>query len=252
MRRSGFTLLELSIVLVIIGLIIGGVTVGSELIRQAELRAVTNDITRYMTTVRTFQLKYGTIPGDLKNASSYWPNCVNIGTGGPLSTCDGNGDKDIDTDEIFLLWRQLSQSTIIPGDYRGNYDGKLRLGDNIPETTMSGVGFKVGNNDSWSPISEAYDDFQIGTYPTTPVNSSSPPLATFTPAEMLAMDQKNDDGLPHKGYFLGYGYAGSTATRSACTGIDPHTPPFPALVSYDIAQSEKLCTIFYNLFKPII
>ena len=70
--KNGFTLLELSIVMVIIGLIIGGITVGQDLIRSAELNSVVTDINKYKTAINTFNLKYNAMPGDMSNATSYW------------------------------------------------------------------------------------------------------------------------------------------------------------------------------------
>src|SRR3982751_930235 len=67
--EKGFTLIELSIVLVIIGLIVGGVLVGQDLIRAAEVRATISQIEKYNTAVNTFRGKYNALPGDL-NAST--------------------------------------------------------------------------------------------------------------------------------------------------------------------------------------
>ena len=61
----GFTLVELSIVLVIIGLIIGGVLVGRDLITAATVRAQIAQIEKYQTAVNTFRGKYGYLPGDI-------------------------------------------------------------------------------------------------------------------------------------------------------------------------------------------
>lgn len=55
---SGFTLIELAIVLVIIGLIIGGVLVGKDMIEAAKLNATITQINRYSQAVYTFRLKY--------------------------------------------------------------------------------------------------------------------------------------------------------------------------------------------------
>ena len=71
--ERGFTLIELSIVLVIIGLIVGGVLVGQDLIRAAAVRAQVSQIEKYNTAVNTFRDKYGALPGDIQDpaASSF-------------------------------------------------------------------------------------------------------------------------------------------------------------------------------------
>jgi len=69
MKSAGFSLLELSIVLVIIGLIAGGIVAGSSMIRAAELRAVLTELTQYQTATNTFRDKYLGLPGDLRNAT---------------------------------------------------------------------------------------------------------------------------------------------------------------------------------------
>src|SRR5437879_2899141 len=96
--EQGFTLIELSIVLVIIGLIVGGVLVGQDLIKAAEIRATVAQIEKYNTAVNTFRNKYTGIPGDLlyATASSFGIDDIG-GTGAPCATAgaancgDGNG-----------------------------------------------------------------------------------------------------------------------------------------------------------------
>ena len=63
---SGFTLLEMSVVLAIIGLITGGILVGADLIRSAGERGQIAQIQKYQSAVNTFKTKYnGQLPGDI-------------------------------------------------------------------------------------------------------------------------------------------------------------------------------------------
>jgi prepilin-type N-terminal cleavage/methylation domain-containing protein len=65
----GFTLVELSIVLVVVGLAIGGVLVGKDLIRAAEYRKFHSQIESYQLASNTFRVKYNAVPGDMPNAT---------------------------------------------------------------------------------------------------------------------------------------------------------------------------------------
>ncbi len=75
--RSGFTLIELSIVLVIIGLIAGGVLVGKDLINAAGVRATAADIEALKTATYAFKSKYNCLPGDCPNATDFFPGVAN-------------------------------------------------------------------------------------------------------------------------------------------------------------------------------
>ena len=62
-NKKGFSLIELSIVLIIIGLLVAGITGGSSLIKSAELRAVMSDIRNYQTAVNAYYTSIGELPG---------------------------------------------------------------------------------------------------------------------------------------------------------------------------------------------
>src|SRR5271155_2823005 len=87
--QHGFTLIELSIVLVIIGLIVGGVLVGQDLIRAAEVRATIAQIEKYNTAVNTFRGKYNALPGDMNAATATAFNFT--ARGAFAGEGDGNG-----------------------------------------------------------------------------------------------------------------------------------------------------------------
>jgi prepilin-type N-terminal cleavage/methylation domain-containing protein len=85
--HSGFTLIELSIVLVIIGLIVGGILVGRDMVRSAEIRADVGEAEKINSAINAFKLKYNCLPGDCANATALF----GIGPYGHINNGDGNG-----------------------------------------------------------------------------------------------------------------------------------------------------------------
>jgi prepilin-type N-terminal cleavage/methylation domain-containing protein len=82
LKRNGFSLVELSIVLVILGLLVGGVLSGQNLIRASELRKYITLQNQYRTAISAFRDKYFALPGDMTNATAFWSakaaaNCTN-------------------------------------------------------------------------------------------------------------------------------------------------------------------------------
>ena len=133
--KHGFSLLELSIVLVIIGLIAGGIVAGSSMIRAAELRAVISEETQFKIAIHTFREKYSGLPGDLDNATRFWgaepaANCPGDETtpSTTSATCDGNGDGFISWGNIsgfggesHRFWQHLANAGLIAGNFTGTH-----------------------------------------------------------------------------------------------------------------------------------
>jgi prepilin-type N-terminal cleavage/methylation domain-containing protein len=127
--NAGFSLVELSIVLVILGLLVGGVLTGKSLIRAAELRSVTTDQQRFVAAAQIFREKYQAFPGDMTNATAFWGTAAACpGTylqpSTDATTCNGNGDGGVRGDttgsnESFRFWQQLANAGLIEGQYSG-------------------------------------------------------------------------------------------------------------------------------------
>ncbi len=69
---AGFTLMEMAIVLVIIGLIVGGVVLGRALLTTSQLQTVATDADNYITAVNNFKQQYQALPGDMPTATAQW------------------------------------------------------------------------------------------------------------------------------------------------------------------------------------
>jgi prepilin-type N-terminal cleavage/methylation domain-containing protein len=84
-RQQGFTLVEIAIVLVIIGLLIGGVLKGQEMITNAKVSKIENDYKGITAAILAYQDRYGVLPGDDPSASTRFP-------GTWVAADNGNGD----------------------------------------------------------------------------------------------------------------------------------------------------------------
>lgn len=112
MRKSGFTLVEMSVVLVIIGLIAGGIMLGQKLIRTAEVNGLIAEIEQCKSAVKAFELKYESLPGDMLDAQDYWSQCIDFGVG---TECNGDGDGAVESgNESRRAFEHLSHAGMIP------------------------------------------------------------------------------------------------------------------------------------------
>jgi len=208
-KYSGFTLVEMSIVLVIIGLIVGGVIVGKDLVQTARLQKIASEVNQIRTAVNLFVGQYDALPGDIENAYDYWgANCASTAGG-----CNGNGDGVINEGnpayeyESYMSWRHLNLANIYPGNYTGFYlpISTAALGVNVPEASIKGAGYMITNeslrNVIW--IGKIADRRTLG--------------RIVTPTEAQSLDKKMDDGSPINGNVRGRTGFGSSILQGYYT-----------------------------------
>ena len=153
--QRGFTLVEIAIVLVIIGLLIGGILKGREMIKNAKIRRVVKTADELRAAIMSFYDRYGVYPGD--------ENKTNIPPG---DTHDGNGDGKINTtDETKYMFEDLKKAGLISGDFDGtNVMQHVFGGDvyvqyiNVRGTTKHWIVFKNIPGDVGRIIDTKYDD----------------------------------------------------------------------------------------------
>jgi prepilin-type N-terminal cleavage/methylation domain-containing protein len=206
----GFTLVELSIVIVIISLIIAGITVGQGLVKQSKLTMVISKFNEYSTAVNTFKLQYDALPGDISNANSYWPSCAAVTT-----DCNGNGNKSIEeggasntTRETLRFWQHLGLSLLISGIYPGT--GSVHCGGSpspCPLGPMSKSAFLGYSQPFWTWNEKPSLIFAVP--------SSNTLRGVMSIKDAKNIDTKMDDGIANKGKMHGIsGYGQGIAVCS--------------------------------------
>lgn len=227
MRKTGFTLIELSIVLVIIGLVVGGVLVGQTLVESAKMRATLSDIDKYNTAALTFKAKYNCLPGDCPFATKLFGAFTNCGTYSLATmgntTCDGDGDSYVAmgtvgtnykyNQEPYLFWQQLSLANLVASAYTGMTDGSgnVNPGSNAPKSALDSSCISVAvSNANNSPgflgpkTPWNANFFAVGNpaaYNGTGVSQQQCNAGLLSMSAIFAknIDQKIDDGYPFSG-----------------------------------------------------
>jgi prepilin-type N-terminal cleavage/methylation domain-containing protein len=235
---AGFTLIELSIVLVIIGLIVGGVLVGQDLIRAAEIRATISQIEKFNTATNTFRGKFNALPGDM-NYSTRATFGFNTGAastaaggcGGASSTPTsgfGDGDGLIDTmygpgtlsimiGETTCYWVDLSSGVagnLIDGGFAtGNMQIAPVLGfTNLPLYFPSS---KLGRgNMIYAYELGGINYFGMSNIKSFTAGGGTTSTGSMAPVQAYNIDKKVDDGYPNSGNVFAWFVTASNLTIS--------------------------------------
>ncbi len=247
-HQTGLSLIELAIVIVIIGLIIGGVVAGQSLIRNSELQAIMGEYGRYRQAVSNFQDKYYALPGDFSGATAIWgaahatpATCITtVGTG--KLTCNGDGNGRITTQtggayastyyEQFRAWQHLSNAGFISDTLNGtSASGTYNyvIGTHIPQSQFSGAGWRLINyteNDRIAGVA-GLGLTQAGDKPANLVlwlggrhfEDTNRMSNILSPSDALDFDRKYDDGMPLTGTIVTQSNIGSPN----CVTADAYT-----------------------------
>jgi prepilin-type N-terminal cleavage/methylation domain-containing protein len=196
-NQSGFTLIEIAIVLVIIGLLLGGVLKGQELINSAKVKNLGTDFRNIPVYIYGYQDKYRAVPGDDSQAASHVGTAADPCSGGVGHCLPGNGliegawDSTTATDESQLFWQQVRLAGLAAGP---------TTGDMLPTNSVGGViGITSG---AYNPDTAAAATRLPGTY----IICSAGILGKFA----SQLDTQMDDGAPTTGSIREYN---TTATR---------------------------------------
>lgn len=213
-RQGGFTLVEIAIVLMIIGLLIGGILRGQELIQSARVRNLIDQKSAVQTAYIGFLDRYRMLPGDLTEAQA-----AVVGNGALSATGTINGDGLILWNDSIVFFQNLTAA------------GFISCGACM---TVTGV----GSPEPFNTLVNVYGDYAGVSHQ----NSSNtgggwfdpapaPGISRFAmgtggsvPSQVLAeVDRKADDGLPGSGQ-LRYAPMRTAATAAVCAPGMTATP----------------------------
>lgn len=215
--EGGFTLVELAIVLMIVGLLLAGIIRGQEMLENTRITSTIQQTKAYDSATTTFRDAYGTVPGDLLQPNLRLPNC----TGNCLDP--GDGDKRVGVDltsrtgnysaepksENRRYWLHLAVVGLITGlDISAS--AKPQWGAMFPAAKMGG-GFQVTSaNLPVEGSAPAASGFFL-VLRNSPDDSNSVKategagVSALTALRAAQIDRKLDDGLPDTGDVLGLG-----------------------------------------------
>jgi|GEM_PF-1233042 len=256
--KSGFTLIEMAIVLIVIGAITSAIIGGNALIENGKISSDAATLKRYHVIYEQYKDLYRAIPGDHVKAYDYWgTDCATT-----EAICNGNGDRGIDsTDESFLFFRHLFLAELIEDDLTGvEFDSTEQavIGTNTPILEQNSltlyplklelIDFMVRGKDFGSTSSKSGN---ILTMAKVKLNGGVylPRQPSLTPKIAKKIDEKIDDGKPGTGEVLG-GISGNNSSQGCSDNADLILSDLMA-AEYRVADTDDTCVIGLVLESPV-
>ena len=241
---SGFTLIEMAIVLVIIGLLVGGVLQGQTFLNNAKLNAMMTESKGYINAFNQFIATKHAVPGDYSS--------INTGVA-TQHYGDGNGviraGATPNTGELFGAFEHLAKAGLIPGSYTGvTGSGGTAVavpGVNIPQSTaLSNATYLFNHPDALDGNvsgDTTYFNGKYGHVLTVAGNTAGglPSTGIVTPVQALAIDDKYDDGAPGTGWI--------TVKKPAAANTTDCANDVTTTAAYNTALTTKVCYFFLNI-----
>lgn len=236
--QAGFTLVELAIVMIIIGLLIGGILKGQELVANARTTSTVAQIKGIDAAISTFRDKYNGFPGDITNPNTTIPAC----TTPPCSTA-GNGNSRINFaftaspagTEAQATFPQLSAGGLLSGIIANN--GAV-WGGIYPASNLGG-GFHIGSTNGGAALnnqvgaSAGGENVRGGNYLAlhNTANGAVNAAGFLTPSEASRIDIKLDDGQSSFGDVVAAG-------NGTCAN---------AANNYDTTIENTVCNVYIRI-----
>lgn len=205
-KNKGFTLVELSIVLVIIGLLIGGILVAQSMISTTKIQSVVRQLSQYDIARENFRTKYNAVPGPntlFDRSATAWWGCCGTSNGGIFSNYD----------DVAWHWPDLSSGTDLKTPLGGNYQPFHYFMASARPSLADYPKFNLDTGSNTNPPILMAGTWGNNRYlyfrPDTSLVWPTIPDGAVKAVDALAIDKKMDDGLADSGNVLGITLGGA-------------------------------------------
>ncbi len=232
MRLRGFTLVELAIVMTIIGLLIGGILKGQELLENGRTTTTIAQVKSYEAAITAFKDIYDGFPGDMSSAAQKLPGCNDNCT--PFADAADNGKIDSIQDQDFnvtlpaadvdaeslLFWMHLLKANLISGvnDRSLTSTPTMAFGEDFPAAKIGGGFIALMPNNKRYPVMLTLN------------GSATVRQGALTPMRAEQIDRKLDDGFPSSGSIYEW--------MDFPCALEEETPQ-----TYDTSRTDKGCIL---------
>jgi prepilin-type N-terminal cleavage/methylation domain-containing protein len=241
-KHHAFSLTELSVVVAVIALLMVGVVTAQSLVQESKRMAIISEFRMYNAAIQNFREKYGSLPGDMTNATTIF-GATDI-NGYTVTNGNGNGWIGFSgptSAESRAMWQELALGGFIPGVYQGESQA-VAIGSTLPKS-------KYADNLSWYPYVDYvgklwsnYNSVPNG-LAATGITGGTDWYQTAIPVmDAYKIDIKIDDGLPYTGKVISAnGNAANKCVATMLSAAPAHTLP------YYLTDTTQSCTMMFAI-----